>query len=487
MATTQEPPRTAVDMETLYQTRLNRYVTALQNGKPDMIPIRPFVAEFTGVYAGYTCQELAHDYELAFAAARKCAADFDWDAVCGNMVYGWMGLVQALGLKYYGIPGIDIPANTGFQYREPPEGDAFMQPDEYDQLIEDPTGFLLNVWLPRVSTVIRAPGQPATQESNLALIKGSMAMLKYFNAFGTQAARLRAESGSPPAICGIFKAPLDIIADKLRGYLGLVEDLYERRDKVVAACEALMPHMYHVARTSGDPDRLVPIGYWMHRGGVPFVSPEVFQNIYWATVKPIVEELWKDGLQTMFYAEGKWDRHLEAFAELPEQSIVYHVDQGDIFLTHRVLGEKFCISGGIPNYLLGIGSPQQVREYCKKVIDGVAGDGGYIMDAGAIIQNDARVENIRAMTDFTREYGVYPEGHSRVATPPPQALVPRGAGQAPAFLQGRGALGRGVCVPWEQKRKDIAAIPGDEALVQRIWEEIEGLANMFIWQILVSF
>ncbi len=248
-----------------------------------------------------------------------------------------------------------------------------------------------------------------------------------------------------------------------------------------------MPHMYHVGRTTADPDRLVPIGYWMHRGGVPFVSPEVFQNIYWATVKPIVEELWKDGLQTMFYAEGKWDRHLEAFAELPEKSIVYHVDQGDIFLTHRVLGEKFCISGGIPNYLLGIGSPQQVREYCKKVIDGVARDGGYIMDAGAIIQNDARVENIRAMTDFTREYGVYPEGHSRVATPPPQALVPRGAGQAPAFLQGRGALGRGVCVPWEQKRKDIAAIPGDEALVQRIWEEIEGLANMFIWQILVSF
>src|SRR5574340_629710 len=70
----------ATDMEARYQTRLNRYVTAMQNGKPDMIPIRPFVAEFTGVYAGYTCQELAHDYHKAFAAARKCAADFDWDA-----------------------------------------------------------------------------------------------------------------------------------------------------------------------------------------------------------------------------------------------------------------------------------------------------------------------------------------------------------------------------------------------------------------------
>jgi uroporphyrinogen-III decarboxylase len=57
--------------------------------------------------------------------------------------------------------------------------------------------------------------------------------------------------------------------------------------------------------------------------------------------------------------------------------------------------------------LLSYGTPQQVREYCKKVIDGVARDGGYIMDASAIVQNDAKVENMKAMTDFTREYGVY--------------------------------------------------------------------------------
>jgi uroporphyrinogen-III decarboxylase len=37
----------------------------------------------------------------------------------------------------------------------------------------------------------------------------------------------------------------------------------------------------------------------------------------------------------------------------------------------------------------------------------VAYDGGYIMDAGAIIQNDASVENVRALTEATREYGQY--------------------------------------------------------------------------------
>ncbi len=474
------PQQRLSETEARYQSRLNRYVTAMRNGRPDMIPIRPFVAEFTGAYAGYTCQELAHDYHKAFAAARRCAADFDWDAVVSNMVYVWTGLTQAIGLKYYGVPGIDIPASTGFQYREPPQQQAFMRSDEYDQLIEDPTGFLLNVWLPRVSTELRKPGEPVTRENNLSFLKGGMAMMEYFGAFGTQNARLRAESGTVSAIAGIFKAPMDIIADKLRGYLGLVEDLFERRDKVVAACEALMPHLLHVARTTADPERLVPIGYWMHRGGVPFVSPEIFKNIYWATVKPIIKELWADGHQTLFYAEGQWDHHLESFAELPDQSIVYHVDQGDIFKAHRVLGEKFCISGGVPNVLLARGSTDDVRQCCKKIIDGVARDGGYIMDASAIVQNDARVENVKAMTDFTREYGVYSTGSS--------SMSPAGRWNAASFSR-RACPPRlpGTCVPWEEKRKQLPSLPGDEDVIRQVWEHIDGLANMYVWQVLLSF
>ena len=46
----------AKNTEQLYAKRLKRYVTTMRNGKADMIPIRPFVAEFTAKYAGYTCQ-----------------------------------------------------------------------------------------------------------------------------------------------------------------------------------------------------------------------------------------------------------------------------------------------------------------------------------------------------------------------------------------------------------------------------------------------
>jgi len=397
----------AKDMEQLYAQRLKRYVTAMRNEKPDMIPIRPFVAEFTAKYAGYTCQEVTHDFEKAFIAARKCAADFDWDAVVANMVYVWTGLTQAIGLKYYAVPGIDISPDTGFQYLEPPEDGAFMKPDEYDQLIEDPTGFLFNVWLPRVSSDVSAMGQPTSYRNNLSFLKGGMAMLSYFNGFGKQIELLRTESGTVSAIAGILKAPFDIIADKLRGYLGLLTDLFERPAKVLAACEAMMPHLLHVALSGADPDKNVPIGFWMHRGCVPFVSHEHFNKFYWPTLKPIIEELWARGHQVLFYAEGNWNAHLKSFAELPEKSIVYHVDQADIFEVHKALGDKFCVSGGIPNFLLSYGTPQEVRDYCKKVIDGVARDGGYIMDASAIMQDDTKVENVRAMTELTREYGVY--------------------------------------------------------------------------------
>lgn len=475
-----------MNTETLYQQRLRRYLTALRNERPDKIPIRPFVAEFTARYAGFTCQQVAHDFNLAFEAALRCARDFDWDAVVPNMVYVWTGLTQAAGLRYYGIPGIHIPHTTGFNYIEPPEEEAFMRADEYDALIADPTAFLYEVWLPRVSTEIVRPGAPATYRSHVALVKSAMAMMVYFNAFGPQIQRLRQECGTVSAIAGIFKAPFDILADKLRGYVGLTLDMARQPDKVLRACEALMPHLVHVGLTTADPARQVPIGLWMHRGCVPFVNPAQFRSHYWPTLKPCIEEFWRHGHQTLFYAEGKWDAHLDDFATLPERSIVFHVDQGDLFLAHRKLHHKFALSGGIPNVLLSYGQPDEVRAYCRKVIDGVAREGGYIMDAGAIMQDDTSIENLRALTDVTREYGVY----SGAPTDGPLLRPCDGADVSGLVGLGNRPPPRvkpGVCVPWEEKLKELPPLSGDVELLRRVWENVDALGNTYIWQLLLSF
>ncbi len=268
----------------------------------------------------------------------------------------------------------------------------------------------------------------------------------------------------------------------------MLDDLRERPEKVLAACEALAPHLAHVAVATADPDKNVPIGLWMHRGGVPFVSPKHFDGVYWPTLKPVIQEIWAHGHQTLFYAEGDWNYHLQSFRELPDRSIVYHVDQADIFEVHRQIGDKFCLSGGIPNVLLGYGTADEVRERCKEVIDGVARDGGYIMDASAIMQNDSTVENVRAMTEATLEYGVY----SQSSAPPdviPGAPKPLPEDATPgAFIPPNpDRIAPGVCTPWARTHQELGEIPGDAALCKDIWEGVDGLANMFVWQCLLSF
>jgi hypothetical protein len=45
----------------------------------------------------------------------------------------------------------------------------------------------------------------------------------------------------------------------------------------------------------------------------------------------------------------------------------------------------------------------------------------------------------------------------------------------------------GACLPWEEKRKELPQITGDEQLVQRVWEDVDALAYVYIWQCLLSF
>lgn len=482
------PETLQTNTEQVYQERLRRYVTALRNEKPDMIPIRPFVAEFVARYAGYTCQDVTHDFNKAFDAVITTARDYDWDAVVANMVWVWTGLTQAIGLKYYGIPGIGIPHTVGFNYIEPPEDQAFMRADEYDALIDDPTGFLYKVWLPRVSSEVVRIGDPSTHRNNLALVKGGMAMMLYFMALGPQIQRMRSEAGVVSAIAGIFKAPFDILADKLRGYIGLTMDMHTQPGKVLRACEALAPHLTHVGLATADTAKQVPIGFWMHRGCVPFINPTQFKSHIWPTLKPCIEEFWKHGHQTMFYAEGNWDHHLDDFTELPERSILFHVDRGDIKLAHKKLHHKFALSGGIPNVLLSYGMPDAIRKHCRLIIDEVAAEGGYIMDASAIMQDDTSPENLRVMTEFTREHGVYssssPAHNGAVSTPCDGSDVSRLRG-----LDGcpKPKIEPGECFPWKDKAAELPEISGDRELLERIWRNVDSLGNTFIWQCLLSF
>jgi uroporphyrinogen-III decarboxylase len=56
--------------------------------------------------------------------------------------------------------------------------------------------------------------------------------------------------------------------------------------------------------------------------------------------------------------------------------------------------------------LLQVGSVQQVKDHCKRLIETIGRDGGYVM-GHSVVLDEARIETVRAMVDATREYGVY--------------------------------------------------------------------------------
>jgi hypothetical protein len=109
------------------------------------------------------------------------------------------------------------------------------------------------------------------------------------------------------------------------------------------------------------------------------------------------------------------------------------------------------------------------------------------MDAGAIVQNEARVENVRAMTEACREYGAYSDGH---ATPvKPKDTRPPSIASDPRRLPPSQPTAKrpGSYQPWDEKRKQYPAIEGDEPLLSRIWDSTDSLAYTYIWQLLLSF
>jgi len=78
----------------------------------------------------------------------------------------------------------------------------------------------------------------------------------------------------------------------------------------------------------------------------------------------------------------------------------------DIHRAKEVLGDTVCFRGNVPVTLLCAATPEDVKAYVKELIDVVGKGGGLMVDCG-IWFDEARHENVKAMVDFTKEYGVY--------------------------------------------------------------------------------
>jgi uroporphyrinogen-III decarboxylase len=114
----------------------------------------------------------------------------------------------------------------------------------------------------------------------------------------------------------------------------------------------------------------------------------------------------EEGLMPLAFAEGSYNMRLDIIADFPKAQCVWQFDRTDMGHAKEALKDIACIMGNVPTSIMATGTPDSVKAYCKNLIDVCGKNGGFIMTNGGLIDY-AKPENIRAMIDFTKAYGVY--------------------------------------------------------------------------------
>jgi uroporphyrinogen-III decarboxylase len=212
--------------------------------------------------------------------------------------------------------------------------------------------------------------------------------------------------GFPQSNQSAALVPFDTISHSIRGMHGTMLDMYRQPDKLREACEKLLAITLAEPMPAPSKGGNIRVFMPLTRGSDNFMSLKQFETFYWPDLKKLVQVLTDRGATPSIFFEGNWDTRLEYFLELPKGKVLAHFDATDIFRAKEVLRDHMCIMGNVPSSLLQAGTVQEMKDYCKKLIDVVGKDGGYIL-SGRSSSDEVKPENFKAMIDFTKEYGVY--------------------------------------------------------------------------------
>jgi uroporphyrinogen-III decarboxylase len=412
------------EAEASYKAAVMRFKDAvLMEKAPDRVPIFPLGTFMQGYLYGVTPHESMYEYGKLLSAHRKFLQDYKPDYYGSPAFIGSGKILEILDYKQYRWPGHGVSEKSGYQYAE----GEYMLAEDYQALIDDPTDFWLRTYLPRVFgalepltnlapfpnlwEVVGVSGQmipfgiPPVQNAFKALMEAgneAMAWIQQIMGFEMEARSM----GFPTAIGGAAKAPFDILADTLRGTRAIMLDMYRQPEMVVKAMERITPLYIKqgvgMATFAGNPVVFIPL----HKGADGFMSDEQFKKFYWPTLKELILGLVAAGCVPFLFCEGSYNSRLEYLTELPKGSCFWIFDRTDMARAKKLLGKTICIGGNVPSGMILTGTAEQVKAYCRNLIDVAGKGGGYIMAFGTAM-DEGKPDTIHAMIDFTKEYGVY--------------------------------------------------------------------------------
>ncbi len=407
--------------EELYAERVKRVLDVAALRVPDRVPVFGPYQLYPYTFAGVSFKDAMNDYALAREACHKFQDYFQPDLDFGPILAYPAPAMEMLDIKWFRWAGHGLGDHVMYQYIESEN----MTADEYDEFLYDPSHFMMSKWLPRSFPPLAGlAGWPAVRtfmwfgwtggyvglaapEVQEALRNAAAAgeeLGRWFDSIGQYADETKAK-GNPQAYAGFDWPPFDIIGDTLRGTREILADMRRRPDKLHDALE--IATKIFVEYGSGAAGAELPLCWiWMHKGTRNFMSDAQFGEFYWPYLRKGMLALIDQGIIPVVYCEADVESRLEHFADVPPGKVIYHVSTTDMVKAKSVLGGIATIAGNVPNVMLLSGTPDDVREYCKNLIDTVGKGGGFIMDA-AVMLDEAKPENLKAMIDFTKEYGVY--------------------------------------------------------------------------------
>lgn len=406
-----------------YQARVKRMADACLMKMPDRVPIIPMLGNFPPAYCGYSQKDVLYDVDKTIDVAMRTTLDFQCDVKFSPAAP--MGrLYELIDTKLRTWPGVrGMPDDGEEQFHE----GEYMKADEYDAYLEDPSDFHIRTYLPRTwgaaealaklpalsqlnQTNISRFGLPEVQQTLNKLMEAGKEALAWQPKIAAANRRL-SELGFPtqngPA--GLGGAPFDNMGDSLRGTRGIVWDMFQQPEKLLRVLDIVTEKKIRAIRRSADSNlgECPFIGFALHKGADGFMSDAHFRTFYWPTLRHICLELIEQGYVPWMRTQGGYESRLKAIQDLPAGKMIWHFYLTDIDLAEEALGDKACIVGGVPNALLCTGTPEQVKDFCRKLIDTAGKDGGFILSTTGAAGRTAKVENIKAMIEFGKEYGTY--------------------------------------------------------------------------------
>ena len=406
------------EAEAGYKARVSRLINAISLRKPDRVPVTPHLGEFAPAYCGYTEKDMWYDVDKAIEVATRCTLELDFDAKTDasapqGRVY------EILDEKQRKWPGHGLADDAGVQFIE----GEYMKADEYDAFILDESDYRLRTYLPRVwgaaeglkqlsTNAIRSFGIPEVQTSLTKLMQAGEEARRWEARIAAANRKLN-ELGYPDLRggAGLAVTPFDRIGDNLRGQRGIALDMYKQPEKLLEAIDMLTKKALLAIRRSGKTVKLGGspiIGFPLHKGADGFMSDKQFRTFYWPSLRRVCLALIDEGFIPELRTQGSYTTRLEAVrGDLPRGKVIWHLYLTDMKLAEEALGKDYCLVGAVPQSLMSTGQPEQVEDYCKRLIELCGGNGGFIVSSPGALGSDAKPENVRAMVRATKKYGVY--------------------------------------------------------------------------------